>query len=87
MKGYGEDEEVRNYGDGSVTSPTTWWVALGRYGVWMPAWNKQNEGLLHRNEKSYHGPAIWADTDLRTNGTHGMDESTGHTDEKLLCHG
>jgi len=24
----------------------------------MPAWNKQSEGLLHRNETSYHGPAI-----------------------------
>ena len=29
MEGYGEDEEVRIYGDGSVTSPTKWWVAVG----------------------------------------------------------
>ena len=58
MEGFGEEEEVRIYGDGSVTSPTKWWVALGGYGVWMPAWNKQSEDLLHRKETSYHGPAI-----------------------------
>ena len=58
IEGCGEDEEVRIDGDGSVTYPTKWWVALGGYGVWLPAWNKQNESLPHRNETSYHGPAI-----------------------------
>ena len=58
MEGYGEDVQVRIYGDGSVTSPTKWWAALGGYGVWMPAWNIHNESNPQRNETYYHGPAI-----------------------------
>ena len=50
--------QVRIYGDGSVTSPTKWWAALGGYGVWMPAWNIHNESNPQRNETTYHGPAI-----------------------------
>lgn len=58
MEGHGEDVQVRIYGDGSVTSPTKWWAALGGYGVWMPAWNENNQRNPKREEASYHGQAI-----------------------------
>ena len=58
MEGHGEDVQVRIYGDGSVTSPTKWWAALGGYGVWMPAWNENNQSDPKREEASYHGQAI-----------------------------
>ena len=38
MQGYPEDFKVDIYGDGSYTSPTVWWAALGGFGIWMPKW-------------------------------------------------
>jgi len=39
MQGFPADHMVDVYGDGSLTSPTVWWAALGGYGVWKPKWN------------------------------------------------
>ena len=27
------------YGDGSFTSPTVWWAALGGFDIWVPKWS------------------------------------------------
>ena len=58
MEGYGKDEYIDIYGDGSYTTPTKWWAALGGYGVWIPDWNKQGEGKHERSEGNCYGPAI-----------------------------
>ena len=58
MHGFEDDVMIKIYGDGSLTNPTKWWAALGGYGVWIPAWNKQGEALPEREEASYYGPAI-----------------------------
>ena len=34
----GPPELLDVYGDGSHTTPTKWWAALGGYGVWVPKW-------------------------------------------------
>ena len=43
MAGYDQDHMVDVYGDGSHTTPTKWWAALGGYGVWVPDWNRNAE--------------------------------------------
>ena len=57
MKDYDDGHKIQVYGDGSYTTPTKWWVAMGGYGVWIPNWNKQGEAKQERTETSYHGPA------------------------------
>ena len=46
MKGHPSDYKVNIYGDGSFTSPTVWWAALGGFGIWVPKWQPelQHEG-------------------------------------------
>ena len=59
MQGLPEDYKVNVYGDGSLTSPTLWWAALGGYGIWVPKWN--DDGREHSNDReeaSYYGPAL-----------------------------
>ena len=58
MKDYEEGHKIQTYGDGSYTTPTKWWAALGGYGVWIPDWNKQGEAKQERSESNYYGPAI-----------------------------
>ena len=43
MQDYPVDFKVDIYGDGSYTSPTVWWAALGGFGVWMPEWISPNQ--------------------------------------------
>ena len=43
MEGHPEGHKVDIYGDGSHTSPTVWWAALGGFGIWVPDWNKGEE--------------------------------------------
>ena len=43
MQDYPTSFKVDIYGDGSYTSPTIWWAALGGFGVWMPEWISPNE--------------------------------------------
>ena len=43
MTGYHERYKVEIYGDGSYTTPTIWWAALGGYGIWMPRWACPNQ--------------------------------------------
>ena len=38
MRGHTSDYKVNIYGDGSFTSPTVWWAALGGFGIWVPNW-------------------------------------------------
>ena len=58
MRGYEPEHMVPIFGDGSYTTPTKWWAALGGYGVWVPSWNR-NAGVIEaREEKSYSGAAI-----------------------------
>ena len=35
MQGHPGDYKVNIYGDGSFTSPTVWWAALGGFGIWV----------------------------------------------------
>ena len=58
MTGYDQDHMVDVYGDGSLTTPTKWWVALGGYGVWVPDWNRNAEILKDRMEQNLYGQAI-----------------------------
>ena len=44
MEGYSEDYKVNIYGDGSYTSPTVWWAALGGFGIWVPNWDTDEAG-------------------------------------------
>ena len=43
MQDYPADFKVDIYGDGSYTSPTVLWAALGGFGVWMPEWVSPNQ--------------------------------------------
>ena len=36
MNGYLEDTFVKAYGDGSQTTPHTWWASLGGIGILVP---------------------------------------------------
>ena len=58
MTGYDHDFFVPIFGDGSLTTPKTWWAALGGYGVWIPRWDKQEESVPHRAEEDIYGPTI-----------------------------
>ncbi len=62
MQGYPNDYKVNIYGDGSYTSPTVWWAALGGFGVWMPEWISPNQatcieppGTESSSSRSSHG--------------------------------
>ena len=57
MKDFDPQQLIQVYGDGSYTTPTKWWAAMGGYGVWMPNWNKKDETIEERNERSCQGPA------------------------------
>ena len=58
MADFAEDYFVPAFGDGSLTTPKTWWAALGGYGVWIPGWNKQGENEASRKEEHIFGPTI-----------------------------
>jgi hypothetical protein len=53
MARHGLTEPVETYGDGSLTTPTLWWAALGGYGIWFPDW-PETPG----QEKGMRGGAI-----------------------------
>lgn len=58
MEGYPEGHKADIYGDGSHTSLTVWWAALGGHGIRVPDWNKGGEQSEDRETTSYHGAAI-----------------------------
>ena len=58
MEGHDPDYLVPIFGDGSHTTPKTWWVALGGYGAWIPRWDRQGESMPHRGEEDIQGPTI-----------------------------
>ena len=49
MQGLPKDYKVNIYGDGSLTSPTLWWAALGGYGVWVPKWTERKPPTTDRH--------------------------------------
>ena len=58
MQDFDEDYLVPVYGDGSYTTPTKAWAALGGCGAWFPDWNKEGEDKPHRRERDLAYPAI-----------------------------
>ena len=58
MQGHPSDYKINIYGDGSYTSPTVWWAALGGFGIWVPNWNTSTEHNTERETTSYHGAAL-----------------------------
>ena len=58
MDGYDDDKMIQVYGDGSLTTPTHWWAALGGYGAWIPNWNLPGQDEPHRTEQNLCGPTI-----------------------------
>ena len=54
MQGHPSDYKVNIYGDGSFTSPTVWWAALGGFGIWAPRWDvslEQSSGAIGSNQQ------------------------------------
>ena len=58
MEGYADDQMIQVYGDGSLTTPTNWWVALGGFGARIPNWNLPGQDEPHRIEQDRCGPTI-----------------------------
>ena len=58
MEGHPVGHKVDIYVDGSLTSPTVWWAALGGFGIWVPGWNKGKENSEDKESTSYHEAAI-----------------------------
>ena len=58
MAGHAPDYKADIFGDGSLTSPTVWWAALGGYGYWIPDWNLHGQRLADRMEQDHVGPAL-----------------------------
>ena len=58
MQGMQKDYYVTVYGDGSLTTPTTWWAALGGAGAWVQGWNNQGEEEEHKKERNLWMPGL-----------------------------
>ena len=58
MEGYADDKKIQVYGDGSLTTPTVWWAALGGFGAWIPDWNLTGQEEPHRYEQDLCGPTV-----------------------------
>ena len=58
MEGFSDEYMVPAYGDGSQTTPTNWWAALGGFGAWIPNWNLPGQDEPHRSEIDIYGPTI-----------------------------
>ena len=58
MAGQDSDYMVPVFGDGSHTSPTKWWAAIGGYGLWIPKWGNDTDDDDRYQEKDFCGPAI-----------------------------
>ena len=56
--GYDIEHMVQVYGDGSYTTPTKLWAALGGFGAWLPDWNHNAETIEAREEKNHSGAAL-----------------------------
>ena len=46
------------YGDASLTTPKTWWAALGGMGAWIPDWNWHNEDIQSKKEFDIAEPGL-----------------------------
>ena len=58
MEGHEPEYLVPVFGDGSQTTPETWWAALGGHGAWIPRWDRREEAMPHRGEEDMYGPTI-----------------------------
>ena len=55
MKDHDPNHMVPIYGDGSHTTPTKWWAALGGYGVCVPKRNSNTEIIEAKEEQQLLG--------------------------------
>ena len=51
MEGHPDEFMVEVFGDGSNTTPTKWWAAMGGLGVWIKDWNLEGEDRQERKEQ------------------------------------
>jgi len=58
MQGHDDKFKVEVYGDGSYTTPTKWWAALGGQGAWVKDWNLPGEDKESRREEDIANPAL-----------------------------
>ena len=63
MTGFDDNHKVPIYGDGSFTTPTKWWAALGGYGIWIPEWNPDDATTTYDDapddgSDQYRHPAV-----------------------------
>ena len=58
MVGHPEDFYADVYGDGSYTTPTKWWAALGGQGGVVRDWNLQGEEIENRKEENFAEAAL-----------------------------
>ena len=58
MEGHEETHMVPIYGDGSQTTPTNWWAALGGYGAWIPKWMSVMKAKQKDVKRDIMGPTI-----------------------------
>ena len=86
MEGLEADHVVDVFGDGSLTTPTRWWAALGGYGIWIPAWNVQGEDRPERREGCLPRASDWANRIVDKARTNSMDTSAHHAYQKPVCH-
>ena len=87
MEAHPEGHTVDIYGDGSYTSPTVWWPALGGFGIWVPDWNKREERSEDRETTSYHGAATGQRGNVHQARANDMGPSVGHTVQKHVRNG
>ena len=78
MRGYPSDHWVNIYGDGSYTSPTLWWAALGGYGIWMPEWPQpsQDDQCDTLGQDHTHGTQVQMLQQEPSSGSSGRNESS-----------
>ena len=50
MEGKPQDFFVKVYGDGSYSTPETWWTVLGGIGAAVADWNDLEEDVVHRRK-------------------------------------
>ena len=76
MSGYPPDHWVNIYGDGSYTSPTLWWAALGGYGIWMPKWPQDDQCETMGQVQHSYGTQAQTLHQEPSSGSSGYNESS-----------
>ena len=69
MKNHPRDQEIFVYGDGSHTTPLTWWAALGGICAWIPKWGGNGQPSTEHEEIDVVAAGIVAVADMREDVT------------------